>query len=194
MDNLELILPLLKFESKDDFYYIQILQRKKENPQIGSNSKVVKNYYINSEQYLLDKWEEIKKLCDVFNARAMIRLNKRSFEKVAFKAMVNIANTISNREYQFLKASYDRACGLGHNDKNKSWVLDIDEHKDFDWYCNLVDFIHNIKPVGDKVIGTIPSKSGKHIIAKPFDLRQFSIQYPDIDVHKDNTTNLYIPE
>lgn len=32
VDNLRLILPFLKFESEDDFYYLQILQRKKENP------------------------------------------------------------------------------------------------------------------------------------------------------------------
>ena len=46
VDNLDKILPLLKFESEDDFYYLQILQRKKENPQLGSNSRVIKNYYI----------------------------------------------------------------------------------------------------------------------------------------------------
>jgi hypothetical protein len=75
IDNIQLILPFLKFESKDDFYYLQILQRKKENPQLGSNSRVIKNYYITSEKYLLDRYNEIKKLCEVFNARAMIRLN-----------------------------------------------------------------------------------------------------------------------
>lgn len=32
MDNIDKILPFLKFESEDDFYYLQILQRKKENP------------------------------------------------------------------------------------------------------------------------------------------------------------------
>lgn len=51
IDNIELILPFLKFESKDDFYYLQILQRKKENPQLGSNSRVIKNYYISSQEF-----------------------------------------------------------------------------------------------------------------------------------------------
>ena len=78
MDNIEKILPFLQFDSEDDFYFLQILQRKKENPQLGSNSRVIKNYYITSQQHLLDKYEEIKKLCEVFNARASIRLNRRS--------------------------------------------------------------------------------------------------------------------
>jgi hypothetical protein len=63
IDNLKLILPFLKFESQDDFYYLQILQRKKENAELGSNSRVIKNYYIKSEEYLLDRYDEIKKLC-----------------------------------------------------------------------------------------------------------------------------------
>ena len=46
IDNFELIKSLLKFESPDDFYHLQILKRKKENPELGSNSRVVKTYYV----------------------------------------------------------------------------------------------------------------------------------------------------
>ena len=47
IDNINYVLPFLVFEDRNDFYYLQILQRKKENPQLGSNSRVIKNYYIN---------------------------------------------------------------------------------------------------------------------------------------------------
>src|SRR5690606_10096384 len=96
LNNIEKILPLLEFKSEDDFYYLQILQRKKENSHLGSNSRVIKNYYITSIDYLLERKDEIIALCDIFNARASLRLNKRSFKKVAFKTMQNIANTMSN--------------------------------------------------------------------------------------------------
>lgn len=46
INNLELILPLLEFLSEDDFYHLQIIKRKKEHPELGSNSYVVKTYYI----------------------------------------------------------------------------------------------------------------------------------------------------
>ncbi len=46
IDNFDNIIPLMKFRTKDDFYYIQILQRKKEVDTISSNSNVVKNCYI----------------------------------------------------------------------------------------------------------------------------------------------------
>ena len=195
VDNLRLILPFLKFESEDDFYYLQILQRKKENPQIGSNSRVIKNYYINSEEYLISHYDEIKKLCEVFNARASIRLNKRSYEKVAFKAMVNIANTMSNREYEFIKASYDRACGLGHNDKEKTWILDIDGHYTYQQLEEMEKIINDSEPKGKKIVVYLPSKSGLHLITKPFDLRTFTSpdRFPEIEIHKDNPTNCFIP-
>lgn len=189
INNIQLILPFLKFESKDDFYYLQILQRKKENPQLGSNSRVIKNYYITSEEYLLERYDEIKKLCEVFNARAMIRLNKRSFEKVGFKCMTNLANTMMNKEYSFLKASYDRACGLGHNDSEKKWILDVDEELSNENLENMKSQMYNYEPIGEKILTIIPSKAGVHVICKPCDLRNFN---QSIEIHKDNPTNLFI--
>lgn len=202
MDNIEKILPLLKFESPDDFYFLQILQRKKENPQLGSNSRVIKNYYITSEQYLLDKYEEIKKLCDFFNARAAIRLNKRSFEKVGFKALENIANTMQNREYKHLMKSYDRACGLLNNEKTKKWIVDVDKNEVI-WLEQIINSIQPCEPLGDKIITQIPSKSGIHLITTPFNIQQFKINfteelkayqmnYIELEILKDNPTNLYL--
>lgn len=120
VDVIKQIKPILTFKSEDDFYYLQILQRKKENPQLGSNSRVIKNYYIKSPEYLETRYDEIKNLCNFFNARAMLRLNKRSFSKVAFKTIQNVANSMSNGEYEFISKSYDRACGQCHNDENKT--------------------------------------------------------------------------
>lgn len=202
IDNLELVLPHLKFESSDDFYYVQILQRKKENPELGSNSRVIKNYYITSEEHLLKHYTEMKKLCEVFNARASIRLNKRSFEKVGFKALTNLANTMANKEYSFLKASYDRACGLGHNDPNKTWIVDVDA-EDIIWLEQIINAIEPCDPAGSKILSTIPSKTGVHLITKPFNTQAFQVnlekemlpyqvEASKLDIHKDNPTNLYI--
>lgn len=192
IDNIELIKPLLEFESSDDFYYLQILQRKKENKLMNSNSRVIKNYYIKSTDYLDNRYDEIKKLCIQFNARASIRLNKRSFEKVAFKCMQNIANTMMSRDYDFINKAYDRACGQSHNDSNKKWILDFDDsiHPSF-----FEKTINNLEPTENrfKVITYIPSKTGWHIITSPFNVQEFRNTYSSIEIHKDNPTNLYIP-
>jgi len=203
IDCLEQIKDLLVFESGDDFYYLQILQRKKENPQLGSNSRVIKNYYITSLQYLIDRYDEIKTLCNTFNARASLRLNKRSFEKVGFKALENIANTMQNREYRHLVNSYDRACGLLNNEKNKKWIVDIDRD-DVIWLEQIINSVQECEPDGDKIILRLPTKNGIHLITKPFNVEQFRDNFSSelkqykmgeriIDIHKDNPINLYIP-
>lgn len=193
VDVLENIKGFLLFESDDDFYYLQIIQRKKENSGLGSNSRIIKNYYIGSISYLESKYDEIKDICKLFNARAMLRLNKRSYKKVALRTMVNIANSISNNEYSFIKKSYDRACGVCHNDKNKSWILDFDEAVDINNKTEVIEFINSLEPFGNKVLIELPTKSGIHLITKPFNLSVFSVKYPSISVHKDNPINLYIP-
>lgn len=202
IDNLEKVLPFLQFDSEDDFYYLQILQRKKENPKLGSNSRVIKNYYIRSQQDLLDRYEEIKTLCKVFNARASIRLNKRSFEKVGFKTLENIANTMQNREYKHLMKSYDRACGLLNNEKVKRWIVDIDKDEVI-WLEQIINAIQPCEPSGDKILAQIPSKSGIHLITCPFNMQHFKVNFADelracgveyinLEIHKDNPTNLYL--
>ena len=193
IDNIELIKPLLKFQNKDDFYYLQILQRKKENILMFSNSRVIKNYYIKSIEELINKYDEIKSLCNLFNARASIRLNKRSFEKVAFKCLENVANTMQSRDYDFIGKAYDRACGQSHNDSNKKWILDIDFK---DCSKNDVEKCLNFTVAWTK-LAEIPSKNGIHLITNPFKVDVFQKyckeQNVNVEIHKDNPTNLYIP-
>lgn len=193
IDVLDQIKHLLQFESDDDFYYLQVLMRKKENPHIGSNSRVIKNYHIANIEYLEKRYEEIKEMCKLFNARAMLRLNKRSFRKVAFKTMQNIANSMANGEYSYIRKSYDRACGDGHKDKHKKWIIDIDGEPNEGYLQAMIDRIENSRPEGEKLLLRLPTKNGIHLITKPFDLRDFKPDYPNVDVHKDNPVNLYVP-
>lgn len=192
IDNFDLIIPMLEFDNSDYFYYLQILQRKKENEQLGSNSRVIRNYYIKSIEHLLLRKNEIIKTCNTFNARAMFRLNRRSFEKVSFKAIQNIANSIANREFEFCNKSYDRACGNGHIEKRAKWIIDIDEIGR--QVNDMILFIERqCEPICEKYINIIPSKNGFHIITYPFDVQYFKKSYDNIEIHKDNPTNLYIP-
>jgi hypothetical protein len=195
INNLEEIKKFLAFDSADDFYYLQILQRKKENSEIESNSRVIKNYYVTSIEYLESHWQEITDFCTMFNARAMLRLNKRSFEQTAWQTMQNLTNCMSNKDYKSVKKVYDRACGLKHNDKNKKWILDIDDKNldEFNWLYDLEVFTSEQNPVGSKLLAKIPTKNGFHIISSPFDTTLFKIKYNFIEIHKDNPINLFIP-
>ena len=203
IDCIELIKDLLVFETNDDFYFLQILQRKKENPNLGSNSKVIKNYYITSTEHLIEKYDEIKSLCNMFNARASLRLNKRSFEKVAFKSLENFANVMQTKEYKHIMNCYDKACGLLNNEKQKKWIVDIDRNE-LVWLEQIINSVQESEPNGNKIIIQLPTKSGVHLITKPFNVIQFKENLKNelskyflgeitIDIHKDNPINLYIP-
>ena len=193
IDNIEKIKPLLKFESSDDFYYIQVFQRRKDNPDsLEKNTVNIKDYFIHSFEYLDKKYEEIKKLCTFFNARAGIRLNKRSYRKVAYRTLNNITAQMMQDDFHSTKQSFSKACGQCHNETNKKWIIDIDEadlHKEDD-ICEVINIL--CLPEDDsKLYVRLPSKSGIHLISKPFNMQQFSMKFPEIDIHKDNPTTLF---
>ena len=195
IDNFDLIEDILSFNSDDEFYFVQIIQRKKDNPGTsGRNNKnrTVKSYRITSKKMLSDLKEEMIELAKVFNARVGINLNKRSFEKTAFNTLVKIAGQMNNRDYKSVKSAYDSCCGIHNAISDKMWLLDIDNIKDISEYSPLYKFITECEPVGKKTIAIIPSKSGFHLITKPFNLIDFGKEYPDIEIHKNNPTNLYI--
>ena len=129
------------------------------------------------------------RLAEIFNARVGINLNKRSFEKTAFNTLEKIAGQMKNRDYKSVKTAYDSCCGIHNAVTDKLWILDIDTKETPPL---LIQFIQNCDPLGPKFVATIPSKHGKHLITKPFNLQKFSDEYPDIEIHKNNPTNLYI--
>lgn len=81
---------------------------------------------------------------------------------------------------------------------DKSWIVDLDRDADGKLKHNIYDvisLINTIKPFDDgegKYICEIPTKNGCHLITRPFQLNKFKEKYPDIDVHKNNPTLLYM--
>jgi hypothetical protein len=191
-DNLHIIKELLRFESEDDFYHLQILKRKKENPELGSNSQVIKTYYIRSVEHLEESMGEIKLLCDYHSARAYINLNVRSFEKSAFQTMKKLSDIIMNRDYKSARRAYESVVGVHSTGRDKSWIVDIDT-KDNDIVNGIKDAIEACEPIDkEKSIAFISTKNGYHLITKPFN--RFGL--PDligIDIHTNNPTILYTP-
>lgn len=195
INNFNLITDILSFNSPDEFYFVQIIQRKKDNSGTsGRNNKnrTVKSYRITSKEMLQELEEEMIELAKVFNARVGINLNKRSFEKTAFNTLEKIAGQMMNRDYKSVKSAYDSCCGIYNAVTDKLWILDLDDVKSISEYSPIYVFISECKPVGKKTIAIIPSKTGFHLITKPFDLRDFVKEYPNIEIHKNNPTNLYI--
>ena len=102
-----------------------------------------------------------------------------------------MAETLLSEDYSNVKRLYDNSCGKHHSDKDKTWIIDIDE-LGYD-STEMEEYIDGLQPLDTyKIVSKIPSLNGYHIITRPFNLQEFKNKY-DADVHKDNPTNLFIP-
>lgn len=192
INNLEKIKTLISFSTEDDFYHVQIIKRKKEHKELGSNSIIIKTYYLKSSQHLDKIMPEIISLCDFHNARGCINLNKRSFEKIAFHTLKKITDQIMNKDFKSVKDAYNSVCGSHSNEKEKKWIIDFDE-KDFSSGFRLQQIVDSISVIGGKLFEVLETKNGFHIITNPFRLDIFKKNNPNLEIHKDNPTIIYIP-
>lgn len=191
VNTFEQIKQFINPKSEDEFWHLQILKRKKENPELGSNSMVLKTHYITSVEHLEKLMPSIINLCNSENARAMINLNRRSFEQIAFQTLRKVSEQIFNKDFKSVRKSYENVCGKFGSEKNKKWIVDIDV-QDMKVVNEVRDFIDTLEPVGKKTLVLLPTKNGFHLITKPFRLDIYNKRFPEHEIHKNNPMNLYI--
>lgn len=196
IDNLELIKQLLTFEKPGDFYMLYVLKRKKDQTTDKANHqsvRTIKTYQIESVEYLEQRYDEIKMLCEVFKARAYIHVQKQNHEDVSLAMMMELAHRIQSKQHNQHNLFTSVVGQLKTHEKR--WIIDIDTKC---WITVLAirNYINNeCRPfVGEKIEAIIPTKSGFHFITYKFDVMKFKEKYPDIDIQKKNPTLLYLPE
>ncbi len=216
IDNIELIKGLLNFTDEGDFYMLYVFKRKKDQPEDERDNhqsvRTIKTYCIESIDHLERRYDEIKQLCEMFNARAYIHVQKQNHFDVSLSMMVDLAQRIQNGQHN-QKGLFDSVVGQIKT-QEKRWIVDIDT-KDDDELLKIMNVINNecrpfltrseihthlsdgtVNVTHDyvpKVIKVIPTKSGYHLITERFDVMEFAKKYPDIDIQKKNPTLLYLP-
>ena len=199
VNNFDRIRELLKFPDSNSFYFLQVLKRRKDNPDLGKDMVHIADYYI----YSLEQYDAMQKdiidLCNSKNARAYFRLNLRDANKVAMQTLKRVVDHITSGNYKAVKSAYASCTGEYASDPDKTWIVDID-YKDLegDIDMNINAIIAHVQALifetgRDDTVHTIPTKNGLHVICRPFNLSKFRQVYPSIDVHKDNPTILYCP-
>ena len=195
IDNFEIINTLLDFPRPNSFYFLQVLKRKKENPDLKSNSVVVNNFYLYDKNDLYKLKDRVIEDCTKNNARAYINLNVLDLEKVGLFTLNKITELIIKGDYKAIKNAYASTCGSHHSEENKRWVIDIDTH-DRDYINGVRREIEQlqseIKNNQYKILAEVPTKNGLHIITNPFRLDKFKQKFPEIETHKNNPTILFI--
>lgn len=199
VNNFDRIRNMLEFPDRDSFYFLQVLKRRKDNPDLGKDMKHIADYYI----YSLDQFDELKPRiiaqCDVENARAYFRINRRDAKKVAMQVLKRTVDYIMSEDYRAVKNAFASCAGEFHSDPDKKWIVDVDwkdipEGVDQDEYLNIL--ISKVQELvaqtgRDNTVIMMPTKNGIHVICRPFNLQKFRDAYEAIDVHKDNPTILY---
>lgn len=196
VDNFDLIKNHINTsEDGSEFYMLQIMRRSKDQKGYDGKRKqsVIKSYFISSPEYLDAKRDEIIKLCEMFNARAYINLNKKSYKQVTLKALEILAGKIAHEDYA-IKTLFESACGqTGSCDGLKTWLVDFDS-KDLDELERVKLIIDSIEPKGiEKIVETVPTRNGYHLITRPFNKKEFYEMYNEkIDLHDNNPTILFM--
>jgi hypothetical protein len=203
IDNINAIKPLLNFERDGDFYMLYVFKRKKDQPDGEKDNhqsvRTIKTYCVESIEYLDKRYEEIKQLCEMFNARAYIHIQKQNHNDVSLNMMVALAERIRNGHHR-QQHLFDSVVGQLKT-LEKRWIIDIDNISidGFNHQPEQIELRRYINELQQEAgrsqeMTFIKTRSGVHIITQPFNLQKFKKKYPDIDVQKKNPTLLYLPQ
>lgn len=209
INNKDRIKELLRFDDENDFFMLYVMKRKKD--QTGDKSKhqsvrIIKSYVVESIEYLEDRWDEIVGLCEYFKARAYIYPQVMNHKDISLDVISHVVDRMKSGQYnqQYL---FNSVVGKTKT-RNRVWIIDIDEPvispmliAHIEYQCEPKTIFsydvwgnHNGYINPPKIITTIRTKNGWHLLTKPFYLEQFKDTYPNIDVQKQGPTLLYFPD
>ena len=207
IERLELLEPLIKFE-EDDFFFVQIFQRRKDVPDLDLNVKRLKSYSFYSWKELESQAERIQEICDLNQARAYIRLNSQNSVDVSLRCIAEMTQNLLDGNPAKNKGVWDSVSGK--KGRKDYFMVDLDEeHLNFIPENETLSIpellkIDLEKHFSERHLEEYPlifneTKSGIHLITIPFDTRilsKYNTQLssnnlPTIQLQKDCNTLLY---
>lgn len=197
INNMNLILPYFYFnEANNMFMHCQIMQRSKDHPGEKVRKSPIKTYFVQSREHLERIMPEIIMLCEHYGARAYINLSAKDFAELQKLMLFKLSNEIYQGTVRNPRLCLHSAAGELKS-RGPKWVIDVDDIsikediiKELEEEFRLPKY-----PNTQYLYGEIPTVNGCHLIVRPFDIRQFSSRFPDVDVHKNSGgTLLYYPD
>ena len=203
-DNFNLIKCLMGVEDdKDIFFHLQVIRRGKDHPNLPAVNKTIQTWLIHGTEHLDKLRDDIVFLCEHYQARAYINITPKRMADLNTLLLYKLAENINNHNVVNPFKTLNSAIGLLQGIE-KRWIVDIDSSFSVDIACIelVIDSVWvNTHPEDcGKLreaaweIAKIPTQSGVHLLTRPFNLKAFKELRPNIDVHKNNPTILYIPK
>ena len=198
INNFDLILDQLSFNNRDEFYFVQVIQRRKDGNEglhVRSGYRLIKSYYIYSKQELIDLKDRIIELCRNNNARAYINPNVRNAKEVALECIKKYADLVLNDNSFMGNNIWDSSCGCTRARGYKAlWIIDVDNLEHLETIKTIINSCQGAP--GERIKYVVPTVHGCHLITYGFNREEFNNRLREtevgyVDVHKDNPTLLY---
>ena len=190
---------LLELHDKNDFIWVQVIQRKKDGnilPAYTSGARNIRNFSFFDVAHFERDFEYIKTICDQNNARAYMWINPKNARDISCETAKHYLELIRNNNcYQGLTV-WERECGLNYS-KNYPfyWIVDIDT-KNQELIDQYKKVILECRGSEDRIKYELPTLNGIHLLTSGFDRTQFYqklkiYNLERIDIHKNSPTLLY---
>ena len=181
-DNFEIFRPFMQLPEEkggDAYYVIELIRRGKDCPDLPAANYHFKNYYIDTLKKYDRVQEEIRTLCRTLRLRAYVSVSCKSFRQVAMNTIAEMSRRAALDDFRRPYAVFESCSGKFVDKSDKHWVVDVDDcsvpgelwSKGKAWDCR--DVLSICRPTGDKVELVLPTRSGVHLIVRPFDLHHF---------------------
>lgn len=208
INNINLILPHFYFnEANNMFMHCQIVQRAKDHKGERVREGAIKTYFIRSREHLERIMPEIILLCEHYGARAYINVAGKDFDQLQKLMLKKLCDDVCQNNVRNPRKCLNSAAGELKS-RGPKWIIDIDDMSlkvpvlnwlDGEFENERIDLLG--APMCNESFRSytylheeIPTVQGCHLIVKPFNLKKFSEEFPDIDVHKNSMgTLLYYP-
>ena len=178
VNNFNEIKVLLIKEDPNDFWFGQIIKRKKDNPLMDRSERIIKSYNFSSHDKLLDRMDEIMSICEYNNARFYLNPNIRNIKLCNIRLIQSLMQSIADESYSSIYSKVDSIFGSTMSPgRTKYWIADIDED-DTALVNELKDAIDDNNGKKSLVLKTL---NGYHIICEPFNRKV--IVYSEIKVN-----------
>ena len=189
-------------EGGDAYYVIELVRRGKDCPDLPAANYHFKNYYIDTLKKYDSVQDEIRTLCRTLRLRAYVSVNRKSFRQVTMNTIAEMSRRAALDDFLRPYAVFKNCSGKFVDKDDKHWVVDVDDCSLYEenqitpkWKFIAQD-INRFLPESDKIELVLPTRSGVHLVTKPFNSRQLEYYYTSKgfeipEIKKNHLTLLY---
>lgn len=207
IDNIRTIDNMLTFKSDDEFYMLQVLKRRKENPDMKGDSLPLRTVYLHRKGQLTEISKDLVELAEKERARIYLNPNVKSSKKSLLHCIAEMARRAATEDYYKPYKIFDSVVGQMGACRDNRWIIDVDnEYMEMymetdelteihvrDFIRHLLDTLDSCEPDTNKYVTNVITRNGIHVITKSFNPVKFGNVFPKLDVHKNNPTLVYCP-